>query len=63
LEGARGHTEATRHEGEIILPSGLGTQTTLAAATLRTLGFRHAAALDGGVKDWREKGLPLTGGE
>jgi glyoxylase-like metal-dependent hydrolase (beta-lactamase superfamily II)/rhodanese-related sulfurtransferase len=38
-----------------------GRISTLAAATLRTLGFRRAAALDGGVKLWRERGLPMTG--
>lgn len=31
----------------------------LAAATLRELGFNRAAALDGGMKRWREGGLPL----
>ena len=34
--------------------------TVLAAATLRTLGYRHAAALDGGVKAWRDGGLPMV---
>jgi rhodanese-related sulfurtransferase len=37
-----------------------GQISTLAAATLRELGYPHAAALDGGVKAWRESGLPLT---
>jgi rhodanese-related sulfurtransferase len=37
-----------------------GQISTLAAATLRELGYTHAAALDGGVKAWRESGLPLT---
>ena len=37
-----------------------GRISTLAAATLKTLGFTHASALDGGVKAWRESGLPLT---
>ncbi len=40
-----------------------GRISTLAAATLRTLGFRRAAALDGGMKLWREQGLPLSVGE
>ncbi len=40
-----------------------GRISTLAAATLRTLGFRRAAALDGGMKLWRERGLPLSVGE
>ena len=37
-----------------------GRISTLAAATLRTLGFRRAVALDGGMKAWRESGLPLV---
>jgi glyoxylase-like metal-dependent hydrolase (beta-lactamase superfamily II)/rhodanese-related sulfurtransferase len=37
-----------------------GQISTLAAATLRELGYIHAAALDGGVKAWRESGLPLA---
>lgn len=37
-----------------------GRISVLAAATLRTMGFRHASALDGGMKAWREAGLPLT---
>jgi glyoxylase-like metal-dependent hydrolase (beta-lactamase superfamily II)/rhodanese-related sulfurtransferase len=36
-----------------------GQISTLAAATLRELGFTQAAALDGGMKAWRESGLPL----
>jgi glyoxylase-like metal-dependent hydrolase (beta-lactamase superfamily II)/rhodanese-related sulfurtransferase len=39
-----------------------GRISTLAAATLRVLGFRHAAALDGGLKAWRDQGLPLVAG-
>jgi len=37
-----------------------GQISTLAAATLREMGFTRAAALDGGVKAWRESGLPLN---
>ncbi len=35
-----------------------GKISTLAAATLRSLGFMHASALDGGMKAWREAGYP-----
>jgi len=38
-----------------------GKISTLAAATLRDLGFLRASALDGGIKDWREAGYPLEG--
>src|SRR6201996_1460069 len=37
-----------------------GQISTLAAATLRDMGFTQAAALDGGLKAWRESGLPLN---
>jgi glyoxylase-like metal-dependent hydrolase (beta-lactamase superfamily II) len=36
-----------------------GKISTLAAATLRTLGFMRAGALDGGMKAWREGGFPV----
>jgi len=37
-----------------------GRVSTLAAATLRQIGFQRAIALDGGLKAWREAGYPLT---
>jgi len=40
----------------------LGYISTLAASTLRGMGFQHAVALDGGMKAWREAGYPLTTG-
>jgi glyoxylase-like metal-dependent hydrolase (beta-lactamase superfamily II)/rhodanese-related sulfurtransferase len=40
----------------------LGYISTLAAATLREIGFRHAVALDGGMKAWRELGYPVESG-
>jgi glyoxylase-like metal-dependent hydrolase (beta-lactamase superfamily II) len=36
-----------------------GKISTLAAATLRELGFARATALDGGMQAWREAGYPL----
>ncbi|HET6971019.1 MAG TPA: rhodanese-like domain-containing protein, partial [Phenylobacterium sp.] len=36
-----------------------GKISTLAAATLRELGFGRATALDGGMQAWREAGYPL----
>jgi glyoxylase-like metal-dependent hydrolase (beta-lactamase superfamily II)/rhodanese-related sulfurtransferase len=35
-----------------------GKISTLAAATLRELGYGRAVALDGGMKSWREAGYP-----
>jgi len=39
-----------------------GRISTLAAATLRQLGFQRAVALDGGMKAWREAGYPVQKG-
>lgn len=36
-----------------------GKISTLAAATLRDLGFMRATALDGGVKAWKDAGYPV----
>ena len=39
-----------------------GRISTLAAATLRVMGFQRAVALDGGMKAWREAGYGVTTG-
>jgi glyoxylase-like metal-dependent hydrolase (beta-lactamase superfamily II) len=36
-----------------------GKISTIAAATLRSMGFAHAVALDGGFRAWREAGYPV----
>jgi len=43
----------------IVVICDFGKISTLAAATLRSLGFMHAVALDGGMKAWREAGLAV----
>jgi glyoxylase-like metal-dependent hydrolase (beta-lactamase superfamily II)/rhodanese-related sulfurtransferase len=40
----------------------LGQISTLAASTLREMGFLHTVALDGGTKAWREAGYPMHSG-
>lgn len=40
----------------------LGYVSTLAASTLREMGFMHTVALDGGMKAWREAGYPVKVG-
>jgi glyoxylase-like metal-dependent hydrolase (beta-lactamase superfamily II)/rhodanese-related sulfurtransferase len=44
----------------ILVVCEFGRVSTLAAATLRELGYTKAAALDGGIKAWRESGMPMT---
>ena len=41
----------------------LGRISTLAAATLRHMGFHGAVALDGGMKAWREAGFQVKAGK
>jgi rhodanese-related sulfurtransferase len=43
----------------IVVYCEFGKISTLAAATLRELGFTRAVALDGGVTAWREAEFPL----
>ncbi len=40
----------------------LGYISTLAAATLRSIGFQRAVALDGGMKAWREASYAVKAG-
>ena len=40
-----------------------GRISTLAAATMREMGFQRAVALDGGMKAWRDGGYPLKSGK
>jgi rhodanese-related sulfurtransferase len=44
----------------LILMCDSGYQSSLAAATLRDLGFRRATDLDGGFIAWRDAGLPVA---
>ena len=39
-----------------------GRISTLAASTLRIMGFQRAVALDGGIKAWREANYPVKSG-
>lgn len=46
----------------IVVYCEFGKISTLAADTLRRMGFTRAAALDGGLKAWREKGFEVEAG-
>src|SRR5262249_28844022 len=43
----------------IVVYCEFGKVSTLAAVTLRQLGFLRTVALDGGMKAWRESGFPV----
>lgn len=45
---------------EIILYCGGGFRSALAAANLQRMGYINVLSMDGGIRDWRNKGYPLT---
>jgi rhodanese-related sulfurtransferase len=47
---------------QVILVCSQGYQSSLAAATLRDLGFARAADMAGGFEAWRAAGLPVERG-
>lgn len=55
----RVNTELPDPTVRIVTACEFGKISTLAAATLRELGFLRAAALDGGMQAWREAGYPV----
>ncbi len=44
----------------MILYCGGGFRSALAADNLRKMGYTRVITMDGGIRDWREKGFPLT---
>jgi rhodanese-related sulfurtransferase len=45
---------------EIILYCGGGFRSALAADNLQKMGYTNVWSMDGGIRDWRNKGYPLT---
>ena len=46
----------------MILYCGGGFRSALAADNLQKMGYTRVISMDGGIRDWREKGFPLTRG-
>jgi rhodanese-related sulfurtransferase len=44
----------------MILYCGGGFRSALAADNLQKMGYRNVLSMDGGIRGWREKGLPLV---
>ena len=44
---------------QIILYCGGGFRSALAADNLQKMGYTNVISMDGGIRGWREKGLPL----
>ena len=49
-------------KAEIVLYCGGGFRSALAADNLQKMGYTNVFSMDGGIRDWREKGYPLTTG-
>ena len=45
---------------EIVLYCGGGFRSALAAENLQKMGYTNVWSMDGGIRDWRDKGYPLT---
>jgi glyoxylase-like metal-dependent hydrolase (beta-lactamase superfamily II)/rhodanese-related sulfurtransferase len=58
----RVNTELPDPTTRIVTCCEFGRISTLAAATLRTMGFQRVAALDGGMKSWTEAGYSVRVG-
>jgi len=44
---------------EIVLYCGGGFRSALAADNLQKMGYSNVISMDGGIRDWRDKGYPL----
>ena len=44
----------------IVLYCGGGFRSALAADNLQKMGYTNVVSMDGGIRDWRQKGYPLT---
>jgi rhodanese-related sulfurtransferase len=45
---------------EMILYCGGGFRSALAADNLQKMGYTNIISMDGGIRDWRKKGYPLS---
>jgi rhodanese-related sulfurtransferase len=47
---------------ELVLYCGGGFRSALAADALQKMGYTNVWSMDGGIRDWRARGFPLTTG-
>jgi rhodanese-related sulfurtransferase len=45
-------------DAEVVLYCGGGYRSALAADSLQKMGYRNVLSMDGGIRAWREAGLP-----
>jgi rhodanese-related sulfurtransferase len=50
------------HQAEIVLYCGGGFRSALVADNLQKMGYSNVYSMEGGIRDWRQKGYPLTQG-
>ena len=56
-------TAIPQTDAPIVLYCGGGFRSALAADNLQKMGYTNVLSMDGGSREWREKGYPLTQGE
>jgi rhodanese-related sulfurtransferase len=54
------HKDQLDPNRRVIVVCASGARASLAAATLKTMGYRDVAILDGGLKGWTGAGLPTN---
>jgi rhodanese-related sulfurtransferase len=54
--------EAVDHDIEVVVICRQGYSSSLAAASLQSVGLGRATDMIGGVEAWQQAGLPLTSG-
>ena len=46
----------------LVLQCGGGFRSALVADNLQKMGYTNVVSLDGGIRDWQERGLPIDNG-
>lgn len=54
------HKQEFNRDNRIILHCASGGRSALAAVTLQQMGYTNVAHLDGGIKAWKEDGMPVN---
>jgi rhodanese-related sulfurtransferase len=54
--------KAPETDAPLVLYCGGGFRSALAADNLQKMGYTNVISMDGGIRDWRGKGYPLTKG-
>src|SRR5207253_11032477 len=54
--------EVPDRNAHLVLYCGGGFRSALAADNLRKIGYTNVYSMDGGIRDWRNKGYPLSKG-